>query len=254
MEAMDSPKGRIELFHLLFLEQLGQKLDKSLYALKGGCNLRFFLGSIRYSEDVDIDIQRTAPHTLKNLVNKILSGVPFQQILQARNMCIVDCSTPKQTATTQRWKIKLEISNQSLLINTKIEFSRRDSILNAVTELISRDIILSYKIRPYFSTHYGGEMALQQKIRALISRSETQSRDIFDIHHLMQTYTIKLNNLFNKDELTQAIERISEIKFPAFKSQVLSYLERDHQMQYDDPYIWDSMIGNVLDYLKKGLI
>ena len=37
----------IERFHLLFLAQLGQKLDKRFYALKGGCNLRFFFKSIR---------------------------------------------------------------------------------------------------------------------------------------------------------------------------------------------------------------
>jgi len=29
----------VELFHLLFLDQLGRKLDKRFYALKGGCNL-----------------------------------------------------------------------------------------------------------------------------------------------------------------------------------------------------------------------
>ena len=39
--------GYIERFHLLFLAQLGQKLDKRFYALKGGCNLRFFFKSIR---------------------------------------------------------------------------------------------------------------------------------------------------------------------------------------------------------------
>jgi len=32
----------VERFHLLFLAQLGHNLDKSCYALKGGCNLRFF--------------------------------------------------------------------------------------------------------------------------------------------------------------------------------------------------------------------
>jgi hypothetical protein len=44
-------KQHVELFHLLFIEQLSQKLDKRLYAVKGGCNLRFFLGSIRFKWD-----------------------------------------------------------------------------------------------------------------------------------------------------------------------------------------------------------
>lgn len=52
------PRVAVEQFHLLFLEQLGKVVDKQLTALKGGCNLRFFLKSIRYSEDMDIDIQK----------------------------------------------------------------------------------------------------------------------------------------------------------------------------------------------------
>jgi hypothetical protein len=51
----------VELFHLLFLDQLGRKLDKRVYALKEGYNLRFFMKSIRYSEDMDIDIQTIPP-------------------------------------------------------------------------------------------------------------------------------------------------------------------------------------------------
>ncbi len=46
-----------EQFHLLFLSLLGRKIDKRFYALKGGCNLRFFLESFRYSEDMDLDVE-----------------------------------------------------------------------------------------------------------------------------------------------------------------------------------------------------
>ena len=59
--------GYIERFHLLFLVQLGQKLDKRFYALKGGCNLRFFLKSIRYSEDMDLDVQTIPVSELRGL-------------------------------------------------------------------------------------------------------------------------------------------------------------------------------------------
>lgn len=49
---------RIELFHLAFLEMLSKRLDLSRYVLKGGANLRYFFGSVRYSEDIDIDLLR----------------------------------------------------------------------------------------------------------------------------------------------------------------------------------------------------
>ena len=52
----DAPQY-VELFHLLFLDFLGRKLDKRYCVLKGGCTLRFFMKSFRYSEDMDIDVQ-----------------------------------------------------------------------------------------------------------------------------------------------------------------------------------------------------
>ena len=115
----------MELFHLLFLSQLGRKLDKKLYAIKGGCNMRFYFNSIRYSEDMDIDIQIINKDTLYKNVNQILNSTPFKYILQTHDMEILNTSTPKQTSTTQRWKISLKSPASTLPLHTKIEFSRR---------------------------------------------------------------------------------------------------------------------------------
>ncbi len=60
---MWNDRQTIEIFHLLFLRAFGARVDKSLFALKGGCNLRFFLKSIRYSEDMDLDIHTMAVGT-----------------------------------------------------------------------------------------------------------------------------------------------------------------------------------------------
>lgn len=51
-----SPIQVVEQFHLLFLAQLGRRLDKKFCVLKGGCNLRFFHQSVRLSEDLDLDV------------------------------------------------------------------------------------------------------------------------------------------------------------------------------------------------------
>ena len=40
-----SPRQFVELFHLLFINQLSTKLDQRAYALKGGANMRFFFRS-----------------------------------------------------------------------------------------------------------------------------------------------------------------------------------------------------------------
>ncbi|MBI4028057.1 MAG: nucleotidyl transferase AbiEii/AbiGii toxin family protein [Verrucomicrobia bacterium] len=63
----------IERFHLLFLRLLAQQLPGNLWALKGGCNLRFFYPSLRYSEDLDFDVQTIARETLQSKIQKILN-------------------------------------------------------------------------------------------------------------------------------------------------------------------------------------
>jgi hypothetical protein len=67
-----SARQYIELFHLVFLRAVSAKGEnKSLFALKGGCNLRFFFRSLRYSEDIDVAI--VAKDTLKNKLSSIHS-------------------------------------------------------------------------------------------------------------------------------------------------------------------------------------
>src|SRR5882762_10018469 len=101
---MWSERQAIEIFHLLFLRAFGARVDKTHFALKGGCNLRFFLKSIRYSEDMDLDIHTMSVGTLRNNVGRLLEAPPFAQSLQAQGIEIVRTSLPKQTATTQGWK------------------------------------------------------------------------------------------------------------------------------------------------------
>jgi len=50
-----TPLQKREVFHLLFLRELVRGVPLSAFVLKGGTNLRFFFGSIRYSEDMDLD-------------------------------------------------------------------------------------------------------------------------------------------------------------------------------------------------------
>ena len=150
-----SIRQTVEVFHLLFLDQLSQKLDRRLYAIKGGCNLRFFFNSIRYSEDMDIDVQTIAKETLEKKVSGILNSTPFRQILLTHHISVTSISTPKQTETTQRWKVLLNSSESANQINTKIEFSRRgvikDTQLESVNKLLMQAYMLPLSCKPLHS-------------------------------------------------------------------------------------------------------
>ncbi len=243
------PAEHIELFHLYFLEQLNLVTDKRLYVLKGGCNLRFFLKSIRYSQDIDIDIKTIRKDTLLKNVRKIINSVNTKRFLQFHNIEIANYSEPKQTETTQRFKISLKLASSNVLLNTKIEFSRRGITDEFIFETIDPIIAAKHQFNPFFINHYSATSAYKQKIKALIGRNKTQARDVFDLFHLISLNTPKypLENS-EKKEIEKIILTIS---FEEFKGQVVAYLPYEYQTRYDDKSIWEQMVLKIIDEIHK---
>ncbi len=244
----------IELFHLLFLDQLGRKLDKRYYVLKGGCNLRFYLKSFRYSEDADLDVIPTFPkEKLQDRVVSILNSTPFRQILQIHGIRIDRWSDPKQTDTTQRWKLMLAIDRSDLMLPTKIEFSRRGLELGTVFEPVDAEVVREYQLSPIMLNHYDAHAAYEQKLEALVTRSITQARDIFDLNLLLNTGVDKsISNQNLKSRLNKAQGNALSITFDVFKSQVLSYLHPEYREQYDSSSLWESVVLNVVEAIGEA--
>lgn len=239
----------VEFFHLCFLWVLKNNIDSNLYAIKGGCNLRFFFESIRYSEDIDLDITIVSPSTLKKKIDSILSGTPLKNSLSLFQIKIENFSAPKQTETVQRWKVSLQTPNKVRSIPTKIEFSRRNLDDARKAEPIQPFILQNYRMLPMILPHYLFSDAVKQKINALILRTETQARDIFDLHHLFlrkEAHVLKMHF-----DLERAKERILEISFNDFFSQVVTYLLPEYMEHYNHINIWEEMQLSVMDHLEK---
>src|SRR5438552_7408707 len=169
---MWTERQAVEIFHLLFLRAFGARVDKALYALKGGGNLRFFHKSIRYSEDIDLDVRTMSVETMRNHVNRVLEAQPFLQTLRAQQIEIASFTAPKQTDTTQRWKIQLRVGATGTAVPTKIDFSRRGLDEGSIYEPVEAEIIRRYRLYPVFIQHYTTKAAFQQKINALASRKQ----------------------------------------------------------------------------------
>jgi len=245
----DGPVQYVELFHLLFLDQLGRRLDKRHFALKGGCNLRFFLKSIRYSEDMDLDAQTVSRGLLQERVRLILESKPFGQILKAHGLSVVHWTEPKQTDTTQRWKLSLRADGSAALLPTKIEFSRRGMPGTPRVEPVDPELIRTYRLAPIMASHYPMEIAYQQKVGALAHRALTQARDVFDLYWLINSGVKKAL----PDDLQKCRQKAQEnamaVTFATFKSQVLAYLSVDHREQYDSESVWETIQLTVAEAL-----
>ncbi len=247
---MYNPYATVELFHLLFLRQLEGKLDKKLYALKGGCNLRFFFKSIRYSEDIDIDVTTISTATLKNKVNKIIESIDFKKILQSKSLELIQVSTAKQTETTQRWKILLQSKESTVPLPTKIEFSRRKMDKGTAYEAVDNDLMSNYHLYPILCNHYDPNTAFLQKIEALINRTQTQARDIFDLKWLLDRgINIDTLKTIKPEKISTAIENIKQIHYTDFKGHVIAYLMEEYKKFYDSKEKWNEIQTQVIKTL-----
>jgi len=240
----------IEQFHLLFLVQLGRRLDKTLFVVKGGCNLRFFHRSIRYSEDMDLDLGEVEVHAVRDKVGEILASRPFAQILEARGIRVHHATSHKQTETTQRWKLGLTVDGAPLPLPTRIEFSRRGLTEEVVYGSVDAGLIRAYQLPPVMVSHYSAGAAFRQKVHALARRRETQARDIFDLHHLIATGAAAgTAGALDPAEVERARLNAMAMDFGTFKSQVLAYLPPDEQPRYDSAPVWDTLVLEVVESL-----
>ena len=241
----------VELFHVAFLDVLSKRLDPARYVLKGGANLRYFFGSLRYSEDIDLDVNGVEPWGLEEKVDGVLSSGPMKALLRVGGLTVAEFSKPKQTGTTRRWKVAIAVAGRSDAVRTKIEFSNRNGEQRYRLEAVPSRIVAPYALRAPSVQHYTEEAATVQKVEALAGRSETQARDVFDLELLLRRKSLAVESV-DSQTLADAASRALELPFAAFRDQVLPFLEPDGVELYANEQTWEQMQTFVAEKLEEA--
>jgi predicted nucleotidyltransferase component of viral defense system len=239
-----------EAFHVHLLRELVRSIDPSLFRLKGGVNLRLFFGSIRYSEDIDLDGDRGARPALKREVGRLLHDAAFLRQLAALGIRGVEArpGPNKDTETTLRYKARV-VSPGGVPLPTKVEVSYRkeESAEEGTVEAADERIIsqyLSSADRPLHVMHYTVMPAVRQKIAALALRAEVQARDVFDLALLAQTRADRLDLPFlrarlSDDTLREAHRRALRLPYDLYRSTVVEFLDPSQRADLGSKSAWD---------------
>lgn len=242
----------VELFHLVFVRALFANLsDKSLLAVKGGINLRFYFQSIRLSEDLDLDVFTMSKAALENRVDRLLASPTVTSPLKARGVVIQDISKPKQTNTVQRWKLEVASTSTSIRDRTKIEFSRRNMVETPALDRVDPQIANAYQIPVFLANHYRCGEAVRQKIHALAKRAEPQPRDVFDLHVLLaRTDAPKKLDEQAAQWIEAAVTHASELTYDQYVALVIAFLDPEQAELYASRDAWESMQLDVIARLE----
>lgn len=230
----------IEFFHLVFLQVAQGRLDQARYVIKGGASLRYFFGSVRYSEDLDLDAIDMEPWQLEEKVDLILSSPAVGLLLRTGGLSLGGLSKPKQTATTQRWKLWVTVPGRQEPVRTKIEFSHRQADPRRLLESVPQRVVAPYALRPPTMQHYSAAAAIEQKIHALAHRRETQARDLFDLELLLRRHPDAPDaKQMDADDIQAALDRVFDLPVQAFQDQVVPFIEPDAAELHGHRGFWE---------------
>lgn len=245
-----------EVFHLAFLRALVRGPVGQHVVLKGGSNLRFFYGSVRYSEDMDLDAGDVPVETLAERVMSILRSSALLDTLRTYGMAQIvppDLRVAKQTATVQRFKVHL-LTTAGADLFTKVEFSRRGLDMPIRTDGVVASILAAYRMPPLVLQHYGPEAAIRQKLQALLNRAEPQARDVFDLYTLSSQPEGRSHEIWRLpgSGRRRIRETILAISYAQYRDTVVSYLGPDDREMLGRAGMWDEMRLAVLTRLEDA--
>jgi predicted nucleotidyltransferase component of viral defense system len=235
---------------LCFLERLLKVSAPTLYVLKGGVNLRFFLHSPRYSEDMDLDAVGGSVGTLKKNGYKVLEDAAFRRALRTYGIVDVAINDPgkaKHTESTQCFQVQL-VTESGERLPSKIEFSRLERNVAPDTvalEAIDTEVARHYKRIAFRCQHYTGEAAVNQKVRALAGRAVTQARDVFDLAILDRGGFAEVNRIDRNIPVAvrkTALANLDALGYDDFTGQVVEYLDEDHRAEFANRKEWAAMV------------
>lgn len=244
MAALTKPAA-IEIFHLALLQVFPQHLPAANYAVKGGANLRLFLGSVRRSEDIDFNFVGRANWSLEPRMDAVLKSPALAVLLAQHHLRILSVNPSKTTSTTGRWKFQM--SGPGVQFSSKIEFSMRleDRPLYEMAS-VSPQLAAAAAMRPALANHYGATGAVEQKIAALALRGETQARDIFDLDFLFTRYPTEAAAARpNAYELDLARLRVFEVMYNEYRELAVTYLDPAFVAMYQSQAEWERMALHV---------
>jgi predicted nucleotidyltransferase component of viral defense system len=260
--AIASPLALREGFHVVLLKALAERLQGRDWVLKGGTNLRLYFSSIRFSEDIDLDVGKDVAGAMQRAIPAALADGDVQRRLRALGILqasLLGGRSNKSTDTTLRYKIEL-VGRGGLRPPTKIDVSYRDRCEGDQHLLTpANDSAVRAYLRPddppLLLPSYTRSAALRQKINALASRTHVQARDVFDLF-VLGNGTPKgidigfLRRWLDNATLRNARSRALEISHAEYSDTVLAYLNPAQRQQLQDEEHWIArqlFVGDLID-------
>lgn len=197
-----------EYLQIVFLREFYSHSESRNIYFKGGTAIHLFLGSFRFSEDLDFTSTIQTKHLLSLLV-KVENSMQLE--IPGIKLNKIDKKTNSLSARLNYYVQRIDFP-----VTIKLEFSLREKPLTKKVTILETD----YPVAPYpLVVHLLWQEILAEKIRAILTRAK--GRDLFDLWFLLsknveideKMVNIKMkfyNKKFTFDQLKKKIKNFDD--------------------------------------------
>jgi predicted nucleotidyltransferase component of viral defense system len=239
---LDGDQAALELTQVRVLSAIFNKVVNREILLKGGFAMRVAANSARPTKDIDLQANGASMERVQGLVRSAINELTKSNILDD-----VKISEPKQTETTQRWKIGGRIKGGETPVHLTIEVSRRGLIPSDLTQAI-RFERQGTGVPPAIIECYSPKAIAAAKFEALSSPMREAPRDIFDLDVLISMRVEPpvhiFANKYTEQELLEKLQIVShkldKMDFETVKSQLLPHMPPEMKKNFGAAE-WENM-------------
>lgn len=250
---LEGDQAALELAQVQFLSSVFKKVVDREIVLKGGFAMRVVANSARPTKDIDLHANGASKERVHALVTNAISDLKKLNILD--NLRV---SEPKQTDTTQRWKINGQVGETP--VHLTVEVSRRG--------LVPKELVQSVKyerkglgVPPAIIESFSPTAIAAAKFEALSSVTRESPRDFFDMDLLISMQAEPPVHIFagnySDEELRKKLEIIAEkidkMDYDTIKSTLVPSLSPELRKNFGREQ-WESMCINAYLHLETWVI
>lgn len=242
-----------EIVQARLLARLFASSLKGEMALKGGLAMRALTGSARYTKDIDLMAPPDVP--LARVRKRIIDAV---RDLEATGVVrSLKLTAPKQTDTTQRWKIEGHVGGT--VMHLTIEVSRRAPLPEGHVVAATWRVPPDAGVGPVMIESIDLPALAAAKVACLGSGMREAPRDLWDLAVLIDLGVEPAEDLmakFTREEIRQfqdvLWDKVQKMDWATAQANLLPYVEPGAASRLDEA-TWDDLRLKVASKVEKWL-
>ncbi len=192
---LEGDQAALELMQTRILSALFKNVVNKEIVVKGGFAMRLVASSVRATKDIDLQANNGAS---SERVRQIVRGA-VKELQKSAMLDNFSVTEPKQTDTTQRWKINGKIAGGETPVHLTIEVSRRGNIDPNLIHGVHFEPSPVFGAPPVIVEALTPTAIAAGKFEALSSPMRESPRDVYDLYVLSKMKVEPPASLFAND-------------------------------------------------------